>query len=77
MKTSNGKTFRCPHCSGSHFGRDTKRNAKTGNVEELDTVRCHDEHRKGCKWKGEWKPEIKEGQTLTIEDNRYHVTEAQ
>lgn len=55
-QTINGidaEEFTCPECGGTHFGRDTKSDAQ-GIVRVLDTVRCHDEHGKGCAWKGEW-----------------------
>lgn len=44
--------FKCPKCGGSYFGRDTAP-AEDG-VAVLKTVRCNDEFRKGCKWRGEW-----------------------
>lgn len=47
--------FKCPECGGSHFGRDTS--TLINKVVVLQTVRCHDEFRKGCKWRGEWKSE--------------------
>lgn len=48
------KRFVCPQCNGTHFGRDI------GGTNEhpllLETVRCHDQHGKGCQWRGEWPP---------------------
>lgn len=47
--------FICPECGGRHFGRDTQATV-TGEVIANGTVRCHDEHGKGCRWRGEWPP---------------------
>jgi phage N-6-adenine-methyltransferase len=44
--------FVCPACGGRHFGRDTA--GATGRVHTLPTVRCHDQHHRGCKWSGVW-----------------------
>jgi hypothetical protein len=46
------RTFICPACGGHHFGRDTAQ--RKGKVIVLRTVRCHDEHKRGCKWRGPW-----------------------
>lgn len=46
--------FVCPSCGGRHFGRDTGGDP----VKPLPTVRCHDEHRTGCKWVGVWPKQI-------------------
>ena len=53
---SDEQPFICPNCGSRHFGRDTGPD-ESGKVEAKPTVRCHDEFRKGCKWRGEWPKE--------------------
>lgn len=45
--------FKCPQCDGTHFGRDTAID-EAGAARVLNTVQCNDEHKAGCKWRGEW-----------------------
>jgi len=44
--------FKCPECGSRHFGRDTALVELVVKVEK--TVRCHDEFKRGCKWRGYW-----------------------
>lgn len=52
--------FACPECGGEYFGRDVTC-GEDGRVIVMPTVRCHDQHQKGCKWRGVWPSERKGG----------------
>src|SRR5262245_9447236 len=46
------KPFICPQCGSRYFGRETE--LQNDKVVVLSKVCCHDEHGKGCKWRGCW-----------------------
>jgi glucose/arabinose dehydrogenase len=45
--------FRCPSCGGGHFGRDVT-TSPDGRMVVSDDAHCHDEHKKGCDWVGDY-----------------------
>jgi hypothetical protein len=45
--------FRCPSCGGGHFGRDIT-TSQDGRMVVSDDAHCHDEHKKGCNWVGDY-----------------------
>jgi hypothetical protein len=45
--------FRCPSCGGGHFGRDVI-TSPDGRMVVSDDAHCHDEHKTGCNWVGDY-----------------------
>jgi glucose/arabinose dehydrogenase len=45
--------FRCPSCGGGHFGRDVTTSPDGRMVVSAD-AHCHDEHKEGCNWVGDY-----------------------
>ena len=51
--------FRCPRCGGSHFG-----SSFAGGVQ---TVGCHDERERGCRWRGTLEEGLRGGRMTKVE----------
>jgi hypothetical protein len=47
------REFRCPSCGGGHFGRDVTTSPDGRMVVSAD-AHCHDEHKTGCSWVGDY-----------------------
>lgn len=47
--------FKCPECGGRHFGRVIE--DEHGVKIVTDVLGCHDEFKRGCKWRGTWPPD--------------------
>jgi glucose/arabinose dehydrogenase len=45
--------FRCPSCGGGHFGRDVT-TSQDGRMVVSADAHCHDEHKTGCSWVGDY-----------------------